>query len=79
MQTPAIVRKIYNTNLHGIGISYASQYLTDLGIAVYAVWNIDFFCTFYSSVCIHQSLAIYHVLILDYAVAVYPILLIFIS
>ena len=25
--TPAIVRKIYNTNLHGIGISYASQYL----------------------------------------------------
>ena len=32
--TLAIVRKIYNTNLHGIGISYASKYLTDLAIAV---------------------------------------------
>ena len=77
--TPAIVRKIYTTSLHSIRINYASQYLTDLAIAVYAVWNLDFFRSFYSSVCVHQSLTIYHVLILDYAVAVYPILLIFVT
>ena len=69
LSTPTILRKIYTSNLHSswTNVSYTSQCFVDLIIAIYAVWNLDFFHSFYSSVCVHQSLAIYHVLVLDYS------------
>ena len=82
LSTPTILRKIYTSNLHSswTNVSYTSQCFVDLIIAIlYAVWNLDFFRSFYSSLCVHQSLSIHHVLVLDYAVAVYPILLILVT
>ena len=53
--------------------------LTQLILSLYGVWNLDFFRTMYTPFCLHPDLTSLQVLILDYAVAVYPLLLIFIT
>ena len=49
--------------------------LTQLMLSVYGVWNLDFFRTMYTLFCLHPDLTSLQVLILDYAVAVYPLFL----
>ena len=46
---------------------------------MYAVWNLDYFHSFYTSICVHQRLTTYQILALDYTIAVYPLLLIFVT
>ena len=53
--------------------------LTQLILSLYGVWNLDFFRTMYTPFCLHPDLTTLQILILDYAVAVYPLLLIFIT
>ena len=53
--------------------------LTQLILSLYGVWNLDFFRTMYTPFCLHPDLTSLQVLILDYIVAVYPLLLIFIT
>ena len=53
--------------------------LMQLIMSLYGVWNLDFFRTIYTPFCLHPNLTTLQVLILDYAVAVYPLLLIFIT
>ena len=50
---------------------------TKLLISVYGIWNLDFFRPFYSDLCL--GIGIFPTLALDYAIAVYPILLMIIS
>ena len=50
-----------------------------LTVSLYGIWNLDFFRIMYTPFCLHPSLTSLQVLILDYAVAVYPLLLIFIT
>ena len=79
--TPAILRHIYFANFHTskTHTSYLGQYTVDFGIAMYAVWNLDLFRSFYASICVDQRLTTYQMLALDYAIAVYPLLLIFVT
>ena len=53
--------------------------LTSLIFSLYGVWNLDFFRTVYTPFCLHPDLTSLQVLILDYAVAVYPLLLILVT
>ena len=46
-------------------------------MSLYGIWNLDFFRLLYPPFCIHPKMTTLHVLILDYAIAVYPLLLIF--
>ena len=48
-------------------------------IAVYSMWNLDFFRSLYRPFCIHPKMSTLHVLALDYLVGVYPIFLIFLT
>ena len=50
-----------------------------LGISFYSVWNLDFFRVLYSPFCLHPKMTTLQALALDYAIAVYPLLLIVIT
>ena len=41
--------------------------------SIFGIWNLDFFRLLYSPLCLHPNLTTLHVLILDYAVAIYPL------
>ena len=43
------------------------------------IWNLDFFQTLYHPFCIHPQMSTMQVLALDYLIAVYPLLLIFLT
>lgn len=45
-------------------------------IAMYAIWNLDVFRSVYTPFCIHPNMTTLQVLALDYAVGVYPLILI---
>ena len=44
--------------------------------SMYGIWNLDFFRLLYPPFCMHPKMTTLHVLFLDYAIAVYPLLLI---
>ena len=43
----------------------------------FSIWNLDFFRMFYEPYCLHPNLSIIQIMCLDYAIAMYPLLLIF--
>jgi hypothetical protein len=51
----------------------------DIGFSLYGIWNLDFFRLLFSPFCIHPKMTTLQTLALDYAIAVYPLLLIFIT
>ena len=55
----------------------AFENVSKLLMSLYAVWNLDFFRPFYSNLCL--GIGILPTLALDYAVAVYPLLLVLIT
>ena len=79
--TPSIIHNLYSWNQMNpyYHVSTFSRLYIEFGIAIYAIWNLDFFRSFYKPICLHSDLKYQHVLLLDYAVAVYPLLLIFIT
>ena len=81
LATPSYVHEVYSHNQVNpyYHVSNLSQLIIDAGIAIYAIWNLDFFRSFYKPICLYPDLRYQHVLLLDYAVAVYPLLLIFIT
>ena len=48
-------------------------------ISFIAIWNIDFFRQFYAPFCLHPHLSVLHIFMLDYLVAFYPLMLIFLT
>ena len=81
LSAPITLRHIYNVNTTiQDGYPFKSC-LLDLIIALYAVWNLDFFRGFYTTLCVHPKLTYryYQVLMFDYAIALYPLLLILIT
>ena len=79
--TPAMMRFLYTDNQVNpfFYVNHSTQFVVDFGIALYAVWNLDFFRSFYEPICLHPNLTYPQVALLDYVVAVYPMLLIFIT
>ena len=45
----------------------------------YGIWNLDFFRALYTPFCLHPNMTAIHTQALDYAVAVYPLLLVVIT
>ena len=46
---------------------------------LYSIWNLDFFRSLYPPFCLHPKLTALHVLMLDYLVAVYPMILVLLT
>ena len=78
---PALVQFLYTDNQMNsfYYVSYPTQLGVDLIIAIYAIWNLDFFRSFYKPICLHPFITYPQVLSLDYCIAVYPLLLILIT
>ena len=56
----------------------AHSYINIL-IMIYSIWNLDFFRSLYPPFCLHPKLTSLQVLMLDYLVAVYPMVLVFLT
>ena len=69
VSAPAVVRviKTHTTNL---------KLQSRIGLSLYGIWNLDFFRLLYHPFCLHPEMTALQVLALDYAIAVYPLLLI---
>ena len=78
---PPVVRQFYSSNLmiDPWHVSYFAQFSTDLIIAVIAIWNLDFFRSFYGHICLHPNLKYQHILLLEYIIGVYPLFLILLT
>ena len=63
----------------GSDFSCAYNILSKIVIPIIGVVNLDFFRGVYPSFCLHPQLNIIHILFLDYIVALYPFILIFIT
>ena len=81
LATPQLIRSLYAHNQ--INPYYYVSYATQLGvkslIAIYTFWDLDFFRSFYNPICLHPNLTYPQVLLLDYAIAVYPMFLILVT
>ena len=60
-------------------VSYAAQFSVDFIIAVIAIWNLDFFRSFYEPICLYRNLNYQKGLLLEYAIGVYPLFLVFLT
>ena len=56
--------------------SWTTIVSTKLIFVLFSIWNLDFFRSFHKNLCLYPDISYQQVLILDYAVAVYPLLLI---
>ena len=67
---PSVIRNVYTPN-------YASNDdASDFIIAITAIWNLDFFRSFYGPICVHADLNYQQVLFFEYAIGLYPLLLV---
>ena len=69
MSAPFIVKIILQ---HTSNLKLTSR----IGLSLYGIWNLDFFRLLYHPFCLHPEMTTLQVLALDYAIAVYPLLLI---
>ena len=75
---PPIVRKFYTVNQYTLTTPHHVYHdAGDFIIAVIAIWNLDFFRSFYGPICLHPDLKYQQVLLFEYAIGLYPLLLIF--
>ena len=50
--------------------------LSRIGFSFFGIWNLDFFRLLYSHFCLHPQMTMVQVIALDYAIAIYPLVLI---
>ena len=78
---PPVIRQLYTSSLESDAlisthyIRYATHF-TDFIIAVVAIWNLDFFRSFYGPICLYPDLNYQQVLLFEYAIGLYPLFLI---
>ena len=79
--SPPVIRRFYSSNqvTDPYHVSYCAQFSVDLIIAIFAIWNLDFFRSFYEPVCLYPDLNYQQVLLLEYAIGVYPLFLILLT
>ena len=79
--SPPVIRHIYSSNLISdpYHVSYFSQFSIDLIITIFAIWNLDFFRSLYGPICVYPDLNYQHILMLEYAIGVYPLFLMFLT
>ena len=77
---PPMIHHVYSSNLVTDSyVSYAARFSVDFIIAVIAIWNLDFFRSFYEPICLYRNLNYQKVLLLEYAIGVYPLFLVFLT
>ena len=56
--SPPVIRTIYSHNLVSdpYHISYFTQFILQLAIAIFTIWNLDFFRSWYGYICIRPDL-----------------------
>ena len=61
---PAMIRRFYSSNLvtDPYYVSYVAQFSVDFIIAIFAIWNLDFFRSLYGPICLHPDLKYQQVL-----------------
>ena len=76
-----VIRHIYSSNLvaDSYHASYLTQFFVQFSIAIIASWNLDFFRSLYGYICIYPDLNYQQVLLLEYAIGVYPLFLILLT
>ena len=67
---PIVMRVTNNSPFEKNGLSKR------IAASSFSIWNLDFFRLLYSPFCLHPKMTMVQVLALDYAIAVYPLLLI---
>ena len=68
--TPIILRNLFHSPMGNRWL------LGRIGLSFYGIWNLDFFRTLHSHFCLHPQMTMVQVIALDYAIAVYPLVLI---
>ena len=59
--------------------SFTHNIFTKYALALVSIWNLDFFRSLYPPFCLHPHISSLQIMVLDYAVAVYLMVLIFIT
>ena len=79
--SPPVIRNLYSHNLVSdpYHVSYFFQFTLQLAIAIITIWNLDFFRSWYGYICIHPDLNYQQILLLEYAIAIYPLFLILLT
>ena len=79
--SPPVIRSMYSSNLVSdpYYVNYLTQFSVQLFIAIITIWNLDFFRSFYGYICIHPDLNYQQVLLLEYAIGIYPLFLILLT
>ena len=76
-----MIRQMYSSNLvtDPYHITHFIQFSVKFLIAIFAIWNLDYFRSFYGYICLYPDLNYQQVLLLEYAIGIYPLFLIFIT
>ena len=79
--SPPVIRNVYSLNLVSdpYHVSYFSQFILQLDITITTIWNLDFLRSWYGYICIRPELKYQQILLLEYAIAVYPLFLILLT
>ena len=79
--SPPVIRQTYSSNLvtGPYHITHFIQFSVKFLIAIFAIWNLDYFRSFYGYICLYPDLNYQQVLLLEYAIGIYPLFLIFIT
>ena len=77
--SPPVIRNVYSRNLVKDHHHDFSQFILKLIIAIGTIWNLDFFRSWYGYICIHPDLNYQQILLLEYAIAIYPLFLILLT
>ena len=79
--SPSMIRDIYSSNLVSdpYHVSYFTQFICQLAIAIITIWNLDFFRSLYGYICIHPDINYQQILLLEYAIGIYPLFLILLT
>ena len=70
--TPMNVR-LFNT------VTIGNKFVLLLYVSFHGIWNLDFFRGFYTPFCLHPKLTTLQTLMLDYVLAVYPLILVIVT
>ena len=70
--TPMNVR-LFNT------VTIGNKFVLLLYVSFHGIWNLDFFRGFYTPFCLHPKLTTLQTLMLDYVIAVYPLILVIVT
>ena len=69
----------YFSDKHPVDHDVNMMSILEFMATVYGMWNLDFLRMVYKPFCLHPNMSIIQIMCLDYAVAVYPLLLILLT